>query len=222
MKLSDLFQEAVTDYLYLIERNYSQKQVLKLVGDKYQLTGEERSVLFRGVVRSADCISRKKKQLSKVPDGSTLIIDGYNVIRTIGTYLLGRLLFVSMDGFLRDASEMHRSTLKSSILDKCLDLLFDFFVKHDPREVKIYLDEPVSKSGELASGMNKLLKKYGLHGEALTVPSPDYELKQVNSGIVCTADSAIIDNCKVPVFDLAYAILKDIYSPEFISLEKQG
>ena len=215
MGTNKLSTEATGDYLYLLERGYSQRQALKLVGDRYRLTGVERSMLYRGVVRNADTLSRTEKRIDSIPAGARIYIDGYNVIRTVGSYLLGKNLFVAMDGFLRDASEMHRSTLKKPVLEKSVELLIGFLSGTGPESVAIFLDEPVSKSGELALKLNTMLRESGISGKAETVRSPDHQLKQVGSGIVCTSDSAIIDSSRVPVFDLARAILTSNFNPGF-------
>ena len=219
--LSPKFEKAVADYFYLLEKGYPQKSILKIVGNRYQLVSTERSMLYRGVVTRAERDLRKVKKLRELPAGSNLTIDGYNVIRTMGSYLTGKPVFVSMDGFLRDAAEMHKSTLKKKILDRTLEMLFNYLHSVAPQHVVIYLDEPISKSGELSARLNKLFKQAGLTGNALTTRSPDYHLKEVENGIICTADSAVIDSCKVPVFDLAKAILNLTFQPKFINLEKE-
>jgi hypothetical protein len=217
---SEHFPKAVSDYLYLQERNYPQKTSIKLVGDRYQLSGIERSMLYRGVVTSGQKRLRQNKKLDQLPDKPVLHIDGYNVIRTIGSYLLGKVVYISMDGFIRDASEMHRSTLKKQVLDRSLLLLMDFLKDVKPVGITIYFDEPVSKSGELVSGINILLRKNRLNGKAITAQSPDYYLKQTDSGIVCTADSAIIDHCKTRVFDLPGEILNLNFQTHFINIDQ--
>ncbi len=219
LSLSGNFNEAVADYLYLLEKGYPQKSILKIVGDRYQLVSVKRSMLYRGVIRQKDCKTRKSNRLDKLLPGSQLHIDGYNVIRTIGSYLLGKPVFIAMDGFLRDAAEMHRSTLEKKMLERTQDLLFRYLSSVYPAEVVIYLDEPVSKSGKLAARLNELLKQNALAGNALTTHSPDHQLKSVFNGIVCTADSAVIDFCNVSVFDLARAVIENEFHPGFINLQ---
>ena len=218
--ISENFTAAATDYLYLLERRYPQKAALKLVGDRFQLFGTERSMLYRGIVASTQVNNRKNKRLEKIKRNSILQIDGYNVIRMIGSYLLGRAVFISMDGFLRDASEMHRSTLKTEILDKTMSILIEYLKQAHIDEVYFYIDEPVSKSGELAAQINSLFNIKDIKGEALTTYSPDKILIQTNFGVVCTADSAIIDNCSVNIFDLPRAILNLYFNPVFFDFTK--
>ena len=100
------FQEAIVDYTYLIEKNYPRKTILKMVGDRYQLRSAERSMLYRGVCSRDESLNRKNKKLAALPENAVLHIDGYNVIRTIGSYLSGKQVFISVDGFLRDAAEI--------------------------------------------------------------------------------------------------------------------
>lgn len=216
--MSKEFTEATKDYKYLLERNYPQKSLLKLVGDKYQLSSLERSILFRGIVTDEQSLNRKKKKASELGTSTKLFIDGYNVIRSVGSYLLGRTVFISQDGFLRDASEMHRSTLKIETLDNVVQLLLNFLKKVHPVHVMIYLDQPVSKSGELAAKLNEKIGDHQLVGKAITVHSPDHHLALAEEGIVCTADSVVIDNCQVQVFDLAMAILKDNFDIKIMEL----
>ncbi|HHN48821.1 MAG TPA: DUF434 domain-containing protein, partial [Bacteroidales bacterium] len=39
--LSDNFLQSAADYLYFLNRNYPQKALIKLIGDRYQLSGTE-------------------------------------------------------------------------------------------------------------------------------------------------------------------------------------
>ncbi len=220
-ELSEQFNQALAEYLFLREREYSQTSILKLVSDHHQLSGEERSMLLRGIHPKSDYDHRKSKSINELPDDCQIFIDGYNVIRTIGSYFLGKTLFISMDGFLRDASEMHRKILPTDIRNRCLDLIINYLKVKQPKTVLIYLDSPVSKSGELAALINKQIVETGLKGEATTVHSPDHHLKKVNKGIICTADSSIIDNGLVKVFDLAFAILTTNYQPDFINFHRE-
>lgn len=220
-ELSEHFNLALSEYLFLLEREYSQKSILKIVSDRHQLSGEERSMLLRGIHPKSYCDHRKSKSIKILPTDCEIFIDGYNVLRTIGSYFLGKLLFISMDGFLRDASEMHRKTLPIDIRNRCLDLIIDYLKNKQPKTVMIYLDSPVSKSGDLAAIINKQIVKVGLKGEAITVHSPDHHLKKVTNGIICTADSSIIDNGLVKVFDLAFAILTTNYQPGFINFHRE-
>lgn len=215
---SENFIWAKGDYLYLLEHRYPEKSTLKLVSDRYALSGEERSMLFRGVVTTGQVKARRKKAVQQPEKGNLYIIDGYNVIRTVGSYLNGNFVFVAMDGFLRDASEIHKKAVSDEIVDRSVDLILETLLDFRPKSVQFLLDTPVSKSGELASRINHRFFDLGITGEAVTVHSPDHYLKKAETGILCTSDSAIIDACHLPVFDLARQTIQSHFSPEFIDL----
>ena len=44
-----IFKQACRDYYYLIDRNYPERGTLKLIGDRYRLSGDQRTVLYRGI-----------------------------------------------------------------------------------------------------------------------------------------------------------------------------
>ncbi|VAW29398.1 hypothetical protein MNBD_BACTEROID07-1178, partial [hydrothermal vent metagenome] len=102
MKLSDGFFQAVCDYRYLLGHGYPQKSILKLVGDRYALPSHERVMLYRGLAREQQVKVRQQKFISDIPAHAEVTLDGFNVCRTVGSYLNGNPVFVGMDGYLRD------------------------------------------------------------------------------------------------------------------------
>ena len=219
--LSDRFRHAMKDYLYLLEKGFPQKGIIKLVGDRYSLSGTERTMLYRGMTTKYNRAHRKLKTVHiKEIRGSELIIDGYNVMITIGNYLNGNTVFISNDGFLRDAAEMHGKVFRKVLMNKVLGLLIEDLKYLRIRRCEIYFDRPVSKSGELAAEVGNLLMLSGLTGLAGTVDSPDYMLKKSKKGFISTSDSSIIDASKVKVFDLARHVISKNFKPAFLDLRK--
>jgi hypothetical protein len=217
MQLSTNFHSALKDYLFLMEKEYPQKATLKLISDKYRLSGIERSILFRGVVTTQKVNLRKSKVAESLPASGMITIDGFNVLRTIASYLMGRPVYVAMDGFLRDASELHGKPLEQNRRLKAFDLVLSMLNNGD-YTLYIPFDSPVSRSGETAASVNKILQEKNIKGRAETVRSADFQLKQATSGIIATADSAIIEQAKVPVADLAQLTLKYHFHPDFFDL----
>ncbi len=216
--VSEQFYRAAKDYIYLAEKNYPVKSMVKLVGDRYLLSSAERILLYRGLVTADKLKIRKSKKCTSLPVNGNIYIDGFNVIRTIGSYLNGNFVFRGMDGFLRDVSELHRKALKWEVLERALLLVFDFLEKTNAKEITFYFDKPISHSGKTGKFANDEMKKRKLNGKALLVFSPDHELKNIENGIICTADSAIIDSAQVPVFDLPSAVLYGRFKPDIFSL----
>jgi hypothetical protein len=48
------FTSACRDYFYLIDKNYPERGSLKIVGDRYRLSGDQRTILYRGYLPAKD------------------------------------------------------------------------------------------------------------------------------------------------------------------------
>ncbi|MEE4258050.1 MAG: DUF434 domain-containing protein [Bacteroidales bacterium] len=217
--IGDKFKSAKRDYLYLLERGFPRKGIIKLIGDRYALNRTERSMLYRGITSPDSLISRMDKRARvREVKGKSLLVDGYNVMITIGNYLNGNTVFLSNDGYLRDAAEMHGKVFRKVLMEKVLDLLLDDLRYLKVKNSVIYFDQPVSKSGELASRVSMLMKIKGIKGKAKTADSPDHVLKQARDGLIATSDSSIIDSSRVKVFDLARHVIHRNFKPKFLDL----
>ncbi len=222
MDLSPQFIEAASDYLYLLEKNFPQKAIIKLIGDRYSLSGVERTMLYRGLT-TTDNKSRRSVLLIDEDDigSKDLHIDGYNVLITIGTYLNGNAVFLSNDNYLRDASEVHGKVFRTALFDRSIQLILDYLIKMKVKSAQFYFDAPVSKSGILAAKVKEMLRNIDLPGDAITANSPDYILKNMEDGVVCTSDSTIIDHTHRSLFDLARQTISYHFKPNFLNLYRE-
>lgn len=213
--------QAMRDYFYLLDRNYPQKSSLKLVGDKYQLSGEERSILYRGISGNGSSLIRREKMIVRFC-GNRIFIDTYNILFTLANYLNGRPVFVSTDGFLRDAGELRGRFSQKKLLERTLGLVYDFILGYRDQQYIFLIDQPVSNSGKLASGINEFLLENHVEGIAKTCESPDYSIitEAGEKDLVCTSDSIIIEKVLCRVFDLSFHILNSRFGKEFPSLQK--
>ncbi|MFW5820769.1 MAG: DUF434 domain-containing protein [Bacteroidota bacterium] len=212
-------KNAINDYRFLLNRNYSQKASIKLVGDRYMLKREERSILYRGVSGEESARLRKSK-LTELLSEKKIYIDTYNILFTIGNYLNGRPVFISDDGFLRDAGELRGRFTRKKLLLRIVDILKDFFLKYSRNEYNLFLDQPVSNSGELAVNFNQFFRQNDLRGKAETCESPDYEIVKyaMENDIVCSSDSVIIERVPCRVFDLSFFLINKHFDPDIIDL----
>lgn len=222
--VSEPLREGVRDYRYLLERGYSEVAALKLVGDRRQLDTAQRSMLYRGVATRAAAAARRAK-LTTSPQGLDITVDGLNVIYTIANYLYGRPLFIADDGLLRDAGEIHghdpppsAGPARGDRVEEAAGLFVSHLASRSPRRIVIYLDEQVSRSGELAARLRRGLGAARLQGDAQTLHSPDYALKRVTEGIIASSDSVIVDAASCLVFDLARATLTAAFGAVFIDI----
>ena len=212
-------ENAIKDYRFLLSRKYSRKAGLKLVGDRYMLSREQRSILYRGVSEACAAGSRKSK-IAGIPREKRIYIDTYNILFTIGNYLNGRPVFISDDGFLRDAGELHGRFTRKKLLGRIVEMLYDFFREYIRNEYILFIDKPVSNSGTLANEINTFFRKNGIRGYAETCDSPDHQIiKYASSGdIICSSDSIIIDQAACPVFDLSHHLINMNFQPEVMDV----
>ena len=87
-----------------------------------------------------------------------------------------------------------------------------------PVAVGLYIDTPVSHSGDMAGYLRTRFQaelSSGFHVEV--VRSADYMLKQL-PGVICSSDSVLIDHADA-VFDLACAVLRSGFGFEPPPLE---
>ncbi len=199
-------QKASEDFRYLLNRVYSRKAALELVGNRYQLTSDQRHLLHRGVFSDADAKSRQKKKISpKLIRGYDLVIDGYNVLITIEAGFSGRPLVLGDDGFIRDISGLSGNFQKTEMTADALQLLLNVLKRVSPRQTLFLFDSPISRSGELALEVRGRMQKENLPGDAMAVRVPEKILIGF-PGRVATSDTAIIDRSH-KVVDLAGYVL---------------
>lgn len=220
MQFSSGFHIAVSDYYSFLQKKYPQKVVLKLVGDRYKLSRTERSVLYRGISVDIESTSRKNKLLKEFSIDSNLTVDGLNQLLTIASYLNGNIVFISSDGYLRDASEIHGKVFRSELLSKSIDLTLEYCNSLALNQLLFYIDKQ-SNICEKVDGLiaNKFLE-WNIHAQINLSGQVDKELELLTSGHIATSDSQVIKKSKLDIFDLAHATLKFHFSPEFIDLNR--
>ncbi len=199
--------EAAHDFRYLLNRGYPRKPSLEMVGNRYQLTYDQRHLLHRGIFSESDSKSRREK---KIPvrriHNKDLAIDGYNVLITIEAGLSHRPLVFGDDGFIRDISGLSGNFLKTAATEQALELIFDVLKETKPRHTLFLFDAPISRSGKLAEEIRIRLQRVGISGDAQAIKVPEQILIGF-PGCVATSDTAIIDQSR-EVVDLAGFILK--------------
>lgn len=207
---SEVIISALRDYRYLLDRGYPRKASLDLVGNKYQLTRTERSILYRGTSDAESASRRYDKRIEK-PLKGTILIDVYNILFLIGNYLQGRPVFICDDGLLRDAGELRGRFSNKKVWSRALELLEKFMTGNPDLTFLLYIDAPVSNSGKLGAGFRNFMSKHQLSGSSYVCNSPDRRIVEEAGpkDIIATGDSVIIDQSGARVFDLSMYLLKN-------------
>jgi len=209
-----VLKEASIDYRYLLSRGYNREISLKFVGDRYGLTKAERMALFRSVFPKDEAIKRMAKLSSpEAMMNKSISIDGFNVLMTIKAALQKFPLLLCDDGFIRDILSVIEKVKISRDMYIAIELLMQILLKYKPREVFLFFDANVSRSGEFAAYVRRRLTNMGLRGYARAVKKADIStIMQCDT--VISSDSVIILNSK-EVIDLGGYIAK-LIAPELI------
>ncbi len=212
-EIKDSLKNAAYDLKFLLNRGYRKKVALNLVTNKYLLDKNGRNYLVRKVFSD----EKSRERTAKIVDinninNKTIFIDGYNVLISVETICKQEYdsLILCDDGILRDVKAVFGKYKTTSSTDTALNYIINFLSTYNPACIYFLYDSPVSKSGELASHTDNLIKINGLNGAAVTHKNVDFELVKLSKdygGIVATSDSAVIDKVD-QVLDIPYWICK--------------
>ncbi len=196
-------KDAICDLRYLLERGYNRSVAVKVVGDRYRLTKEQRNLLLRCVYARAEAEAHRRKLLkAEQVRGRGLVIDGYNVLITVESWLRGSPCIACDDGVVRDVSGVYgKHRFESGVTDTALDAIFTALKGLSPSSAEFIFDSMVSFSGRLCAYINRTARNWGIGVVARTARAPDRELLNLRE-VVCTSDMGVIARA-VRVFDLA-------------------
>lgn len=213
---SDLVNAGV-DFFWLLERGYNRKMALDTVTARWHLSRVERVALYRTVFDSTTSLMRRRKL--KKCKGDMLAVDGFNVLSTVQSALIGDTLLLASDGFVRDLAANIRKVRVSPLLYTSLCVLLMYVYRTvQPDKLIIVFDSQVSRSGEFALLAERLLKKLGLEGTALVDASADNRLIQLREEYaIATSDSVLIDRADV-VDDLGGRVASLVAKERIIEL----
>lgn len=210
-------RKAHEEIKWLLDRDYKLESIINFVGSRYQFSTRQRDALKRATCSSANELLRKSKEIS-INDikGQSLNIDGFNLIINLEVALSGGTLIIGDDGLVRDLAGL-RGTYK--LIDKTditLDYIFNFLKSINIESINIYLDSPVSNSGNLKIKIFEYAEKYNLNTSVELVNNADVILEKLNN--VVTSDATILDKC-ISHFNLSKIIIdKYIQDANIISL----
>jgi len=192
----DVLREARLDLKFLLDRGYRKQSALKLVGDKYQLSRAERSLLFRSVMPESEAeIIRSKIIRPEQLAGRRVLVDGFNVLNTVEAMLRREPLILCDDEVLRDIMEKHSKYRPSDLTENALKMILEFLKSAHVAEVEVLYESQISRSGEVAGLTRHLLSEMGLRGDARTAKTVDSLLAK-SGEIIATSDSAILLRCR--------------------------
>lgn len=204
-------REAIIDMRYLLSRGYTRKSAAILIANRYNLTKDERAILYRAVYDEKTVKEHTKKLVPpSFINSRILAIDGFNVLITVESSLKGKVLIECDDGFIRDVSAVFGKYVISSRTLEAVNLILTYLSNFYPKKVLFFFDSPVSRSGELASTVRRYLNNYNIKGDAQAVKQSDIAVL-THGEVVATSDCVIIERAN-KVLDLAGQIVRKHFS----------
>jgi len=188
--------EAVADYSYLLEKGYSHKAALSLVGDHYQLHMRQRFAVQRGSCSSKDIRLRASGQISleDILDRK-LGIDGFNLVITIETALAGGVIIKGRDSCYRDLASIGGNYRKVDQTRPSIQLIGDFLKNLKAEKIVWYFDRKVSNSGKLKELLVEMSQQNKWNWEIQLDDQVDQTLINF-PGVVASSDGEILAQTK--------------------------
>jgi hypothetical protein len=204
---------------WLINREYKIEPVVNFAGDRYQFSLRQRDALKRAVCSEEKKLIRQSKKLSidEISEGP-IYIDGFNLIKTLEVALSGGILIIGSDGNVRDLAGLRGTYKIIDRTDEALNLIGEFLNKYNAKEVKFYLDSPVSNSGNLKYKILDCAQSWKIKTEVKLVNNADVILEKLDR--VVSSDAAIIDKC-ISYFNVGRSIIEEyIKEANIVNLNK--
>ena len=165
------------------------------MGDRFQLRRRQREALRRASCTDGQRRERGERMRSPADlAGSTLLVDGFNVIITVEAALSGAAVFLCRDGCLRDIASIHGSYRQVDETRRALEACGALLEAAGIRAAEWLLDSLVSNSGRLANMMRTLASEHGWDWDVRLVKNPDAELVEREEP-VATSDAPVLDRC---------------------------
>jgi hypothetical protein len=176
-------REAVADLSWLRGRGYSETAAVTLVGDRFQLTRRQRSAVQRAAVSDEEREARWRYRQRDIA-GQRVVVDGFNVLRTVEHAIDGGAVLRGRDGVLRDLAGLHGPWRRRGRTGDAILALRA--VLSSAAEVVWMLDAPVPNSGRLA----QVLRRSGIR-QVEVVPDCDARLLAFD-GVRVTGDGPLL------------------------------
>ena len=177
---------------YLINEGYDLKQASTFVGNHFLLSERQRLAITRSLATREALACRKAKEKTDA-DGETVWIDGFNTIITLEVLRCGSILFLGMDGAVRDLAALRGTYRLIPETAEAIRMLFDALTELRAGSAHILLDEPVSNSGRLKAQIADI-------GEGCPIGLDIRVCRDVDRALygkenVISSDSVVLDHC---------------------------
>ena len=178
---------------YLINEGYDLKQASVFVGNHFLLSERQRLAITRSLATKDQLKSRREKGKTDLARGEAWI-DGFNTIITLEVLLSDSILFLGMDGTIRDLAALRGTYRIIPETAAAARMMLDTLREMHAGSAHILLDEPVSNSGRLKALIAEIGENGPLALDIQIMRDVDRALWEKEN--VISSDSIILDHCK--------------------------
>lgn len=210
-------KEALSDLSFLLTRGYAEKSSLQLVGNRYKLNVRQQKAI-QGMAASKQQVSKRAANEITEVQGTTVAIDGFNLIILLESALSGAFVFKGMDGTYRDLSGVHGTYKRVQQTTAVFKLVGDQLKELGIQKAIWYFDAPVSNSGRLKTLLMETAKQETYPWEVYLENNPDKVLAE-SEHVVVSSDAWVLDHADRSFNLGAYLIDKTSSQFQVIELE---
>nr|WP_322624557.1 DUF434 domain-containing protein [uncultured Flavobacterium sp.] len=188
-------RQALADLFYLLSRDYPLKSSLALAGNRYRLKTRQLMALQGMTCSEQEIALRKQKELPPaLLSGSSIYLDGFNILIVLESILSGAYVFKGIDGCYRDISSVHGTYKRVLQTEQVLLLVGNTLKKLGAEKVIWVFDKPVSNSGKMKAMCYEIAETHGFRWDALLDNNPDKYITD-NKRVACSSDAWVLNEC---------------------------
>jgi hypothetical protein len=203
------FEQALLAFSWLRERAFPRRTSFQLVSDRYRLNRFQRVILYHSIFPEGEAGAREARKVMQLHH-QHLWIDGFNVLFTVANYLLGRPVFISCDGVMRDAGEAFPKPDKPDQFSRAALLCRKVMEILQPASVTFVLDTQVPACSLVKELLQEQYKGAAFSVDIHCTNKADQFLLFQRAGIMASSDSEVLDGFDGPWLDLAAYALQQL------------
>ncbi|MBR6404788.1 MAG: DUF434 domain-containing protein [Lachnospiraceae bacterium] len=180
---------------FLLNEGYDLKSASTFVGNHFLFSERQRLAITRSLATDKQLEQRKDRQkVSESFSRQEVWIDGFNTVITAEVMLSDSLLFLGMDGCIRDLAALRGTYRIIPETAEVVRMIFGTLQTMKIQKANILLDEPVSNSGRLKALIAEIGEEFAFEIDIQVLKDVDRTLYEKEN--VISSDSIILDHCK--------------------------
>ncbi len=189
-------QAAIEEVSWLLGRGYPIDLAVRAAGDHHQLPARARMCVTRAACAPTTASERRAKRVAPSALAGTIVdLDALNIVVALEVARGTGLLFRCPDSALRDLAGLRGSYKPVHATQPAIELLVGWFAKQSAHTLRVWIDEPVSNSGQIRRMfLDAALLFPALMTEVSMVRDADSML--AGQALVVSADAVVIDQGK--------------------------